>query len=349
MNSLNPEQAEAVACHKGPLLVLAGAGSGKTLVVTRRIAGIMNSGVSPKAILAMTFTNKAAGEMHERVINVAGDRGRDVTICTFHAFGLRVLGSETAALGFPDGKFAIFDQADQASAIREILRGINDGRRYDVWAILTRISKAKNDFVSPKNFDVRPGDEYDEIAEIVYPRYLRALKAFRAFDFDDLVCEVVNLFKKRPDVLQRWRDRYWYLMVDEYQDTNHAQLELVRLLADEKRNVCVVGDDDQSIYAWRGADVSNILDFERHFPGTKVVKLLRNYRSSEAILAVANAVIGSSSARRHDKQLLATRACGEQVRLIVADNPEIEAAFIADETRRLMDEKGIRPGDDAVL
>ncbi len=349
MNQVNPEQHEAIEHHAGPLLVLAGAGSGKTLVVTRRIARLIERGVSPHAILAMTFTNKAAEEMLERVVRLVGKGAKGLTVSTFHAFGLQVLREETKALGFADGKFAIFDQADQASTVREIFRSIRTDRRYDVWAILTRISKAKNEFVTPEAYQSRQGDEYDEVTAFVYPRYVAALKAFRAFDFDDLVCEVVRLFQRRADVVARWRQRFWYLLVDEYQDTNHAQFELVRLLAEETQNVCAVGDDDQSIYAWRGADVKNILDYERHFPGAQIVKLLRNYRSTDAILAVANAVIRSSGGRRHDKQLSATRQGGQKVQLVVAHDPDIEAAFVADEAQALMTRDGLRPRDIAIL
>lgn len=335
-SKMNSAQLEAVEHDRGPMLVLAGAGSGKTLVVTHRIARLIERGTPPRAILAMTFTNKAAQEMQQRIGLLVGKRASELTISTFHSFGLRVLTAEAKAFGFVDGKFAIFDQADQASAVREILRTICDVKRYDVWAIVARISKAKNNFVAPEALRVREGDDYDEIAKLVYPRYVEALRAYHAFDFDDLICEVVNLFRRRADTLERWRKRYWYLLVDEYQDTNHAQLELVRLLGGEHRNVCVVGDDDQSIYAWRGADVNNILDFERHFEGAKVVKLQHNYRSTEAILSVANAIIHSSEARRHEKSLIAARGKGEPVQLVAANDPEVEAAFVADEAAALV-------------
>lgn len=348
MTSLNPDQKAAVQHDRGPLLVLAGAGSGKTMVVTHRIARIVGRGTPPRAILAMTFTNKAAEEMAVRLEKLVGPEAREATIGTFHSFGLRVLSAEARTLGFRDGRFAIFDQSDQAGAVREILRTIRGDRKYDIWAILSRISKAKNEFVEPDQFAPRKGDEYDDITEVVYPRYVEALRSFRAFDFDDLICEVVRLFRSRPDVLERWRSRYWYVLVDEYQDTNHAQLELVRLMAEEHRNICVVGDDDQSIYAWRGADVRNILDFEQHFPGAKVVKLQSNYRSTDAILSVANVVIHKSSARRHEKRLVATRAGGDKVQVVVASDPEVEAAFIADEAQRLLND-GLTPRDIAVL
>jgi superfamily I DNA/RNA helicase len=350
MAKMNPEQTRAVKHGSGPLLVLAGAGSGKTTVITQRIARLIESGVPSRAILAMTFTNKAAEEMLERVVRLAGKQAADATIGTFHAFGLRVLRAEARSLGMRDGKFAIFDQADQAGVVREILRTMRGGdRRFDVWAILSRISKARNEFVLPEAYVVREGDDYDAITREVYPRYMKALRGFRAFDFDDLVCEVVNLFKRRPEVLKRWVDRYQHILVDEYQDTNHAQFELVRLLGEEHRNVCVVGDDDQAIYGWRGADVRNILEFDQQFPKTKIVKLEKNYRSCGSVLAVANAVIHASAGKRHDKTLQATRPEGAKVIHGVAEDPETEAAFIASESKRLMDSEHLRPRDIAVL
>jgi DNA helicase-2/ATP-dependent DNA helicase PcrA len=355
-HGLNPAQQAAVEHDLGPLLVLAGAGSGKTRVVTMRVARLIQRGVPARSILAMTFTNKAAAEMHERVASLVGPKiAKDLEVSTFHRFGLKVLGLETKALGLRGTKFAIFDQADCSGVVREILRTVNSGRAYDIGAILTRISNAKNAFLSPEDWSraEREGgkdvvDEYDEISSIVYPKYLAAMRSFQAFDFDDLICEVVNLWRKRADVLQKWRERYRYLIVDEYQDTNHAQLELVRLLAGEHRNVCVVGDDDQSIYAWRGADVRNILEFEQHFAGAKVVKLEENYRSKAAILNVANAVLAKSGARRHGKVLRPTLPGGDQVEVVVCTDPEVEAAFLGDSMRASID-AGMRPKDFAVL
>jgi DNA helicase-2/ATP-dependent DNA helicase PcrA len=238
--------------------------------------------------------------------------------------------------------------------IREILRDLRTGKNYDVAAILTRISDAKNAFLEAEAWEERQRkgkgvDDYDEVAMLVYPRYQAALRSFQAFDFDDLICEVVNLWKRRPDVLERWRQRFRYVIVDEYQDTNHAQLELVRLLAGEHKNVCVVGDDDQSIYAWRGADVRNILDFEEHFTGAKVVKLEHNYRSKKPILDVANAVLANTGARRHKKTLIATRLDGDPVQLVICADPDVEASFVGTEAQRLIEREGARPKDIAVL
>lgn len=337
------------------MLVLAGAGSGKTRVVTERIARLLERGVSPQNILAMTFTNKAAGEMHERVVRIIGGKGgKDLRICTFHRFGLETLGAEVRALGLRGSSFAIFDQADATSAIREILREVRAGKNFDIGAILARISAAKNDFLEPdewleKQRKSRGIDDYDEISMLVYPKYLAALRAFQAYDFDDLICELVRLWKKRPDLLEKYRMRYRYLMIDEYQDTNRAQLELVMLLGGGHRNVVVVGDDDQSIYAWRGADVRNILEFEDHFPGAKVVKLEYNYRSRKPILDLANSVLTRATGKRHKKTLLATRGEGPGVIVVAAADPDVEASYVASQVQELVEQKGIRPKEIAVL
>ncbi|MCK6586233.1 MAG: UvrD-helicase domain-containing protein [Polyangiaceae bacterium] len=354
-HELNPSQKQAVEHYQGPLLVLAGAGSGKTRVVTQRVARLIERGVPARSILAMTFTNKAAGEMHERVSKIVGSKvAKELKVCTFHRFGLDVLGAETRALGLRGTSFAIFDQSDASAAVREILREIRTGRTYDVGAILARISNAKNAFIEPDQWELaekggKGVDAYDEIAMLVYPRYLAALRSLQAFDFDDLICEVVRLWRRRPDVLERWRMRFRFVIVDEYQDTNHAQLELVRLLAGEHRNVCVVGDDDQSIYAWRGADVRNILEFESHFHGAKVVKLEHNYRSRRAILDAANAVLAKSGARRHKKTLIAARDGGDKVQSVIAADPDVEASFVGVEIQRILEREGARPRDIAVL
>ncbi len=358
---LNPAQARAVEHQNGPLLILAGAGSGKTRVITQRIARLLERGIPPSAILALTFTNKAAGEMNERVRANAAGRGddasarrskrppldpRQVTITTFHSFGLGVLTRERAAVG---GSFTIFDQGDCLGAVKEILRTIDAGRRLDAPAILARISNAKNAFLTTDDLPDREGDEYDEITRLVFPRYEAALRGFRAFDFDDLVCGTARLWRDRPDVLARWRERFRYILVDEYQDTNRAQLELLLQLAGEHRNICVVGDDDQSIYAWRGADVRNILEFEDQFPGAVVVKLEQNYRSRAPIIAVANAVIAKKSDQRHQKVLFTERGGDAKVRAAVAPTPEVEAAWVARQVDDLVRGDHVRASEVAVL
>ncbi len=361
---LNPAQMKAVEHQLGPLLVLAGAGSGKTRVITHRIARLMERGVPASAIVALTFTNKAAGEMAERIGGLLKERGlrggkklaggkghggndAGLTICTFHSFGLRVLTREKRALG---GAFTIFDQGDCMGVLKEVMRTIDvdGGRRFDMPAIMTRISNAKNAFQSPEEMP-DSDDPYAEITKEVYPRYQAALRAFSAFDFDDLVCEVARVWSERPDVLARWQERYQYILVDEYQDTNRAQLELVRLLGSRLKNVCVVGDDDQAIYAWRGADVRNILEFEDHFPGATVVKLEQNYRSCKAVIEVANAVIAKRPDVRHRKVLFTDKEGREKITLAVAETPEAEASYVARELRRWMRDEGKRPKDMAVL
>jgi DNA helicase-2/ATP-dependent DNA helicase PcrA len=354
---LNPSQRAAVEHEVGPLLVLAGAGSGKTRVVTHRIARLIERGTAARSILAVTFTNKAAAEMRERIVGLVGPSvARDLCVSTFHRFGLEVLRDETRALGLRGTSFAIFDQADQAGVVREILRDLKAGKSFDVPAILARIGAAKNAFLTPEQWHVneaqrrsRGVDDYDEIAMLVYPRYQAALRGFQAFDFDDLICEVVRLWQRRPDVLERWRRRFRQVIVDEYQDTNRSQLELTRLVGGEHRNVMVVGDDDQSIYAWRGADVRNILDFEEHFPGARVVKLEHNYRSMQAVLDVANAVLARGGGRRHQKTLVATRRSEDRVQVIVAADPDVEASFVGAEIQRLLERDGARPKEIAVL
>jgi superfamily I DNA/RNA helicase len=332
---LNPAQARAVGHRDGPLLVLAGAGSGKTRVITHRIAKLLESGIPANAIVAVTFTNKAAGEMRERIAQVLGPRGKKtalaLTISTFHSFGLGVLTKERTALG---GAFTIFDQGDAIGVVKDILRRIDAGKPFDASAVLSRISNAKNAMLAPEDFEEHEGDAYDEIAREAYPKYVEALRAYRAFDFDDLVCEVARLWKRRADILARWQERYRYVMVDEYQDTNRAQLDLLRMLAAGHRNICVVGDDDQSIYGWRGADVRNILEFEEHFPGAEVVKLEQNYRSRAPILAVANAVIAKRQDSKYRKTLFTDRAGGDVVQVGLAATPEIEAGWVAREIKR---------------
>ena len=353
LSKLNPPQRAAVTHGGGPLLVLAGAGSGKTRVITYRIAHLLDGGIPPEAIAALTFTNKAAEEMRERIAHLLGDRklaGR-LTMGTFHSLGLHVLRSERRALGYPGG-FAVYDASDQLGVVREVLREVKDvtrdgERRYDVKAILTRISLAKNGFVDPEAYQPRDGDEYDFITAEVYPRYQAALRAYAAFDFDDLIVEPVRLMQRDPAVQDRWQSKFRFVLVDEYQDTNRAQVMLVRELVARHDNLTVVGDDDQSIYAWRGADPANILGFADAFPGATVVKLEQNYRSTRSILDAANAVI-ANNANRHGKVLWSEHGAGEPIVHAVAADVEQEARWVAQECRRLH-EAGRKWQDLAVL
>jgi superfamily I DNA/RNA helicase len=350
VSRLNPPQRDAVTHAGGPLLVLAGAGSGKTRVITYRIVHLIERGVDPRHIAALTFTNKAAAEMRDRVARLLGSKKRagELTMGTFHSLGLQILQKERAALGFPRG-FVIYDTADQLGVLREILRHlVTDGdRRFDVKSILTRISLAKNAFVAPDDYTPNPSDEYDSITAELYPRYQAALRAFAAVDFDDLITETVRLLTSDEGVRTRWSSAFRHLMVDEYQDTNRAQLMMVKALVEPHGNLCVVGDDDQSIYSWRGADPGHILHFEKDFPGARVVVLDQNYRSTPTILAAANAVIGNNTDRR-GKVLWSARQDGPRLAHVIAGEPEGEARFVSQEIERLVAE-GRRHEDIAVL
>jgi DNA helicase-2/ATP-dependent DNA helicase PcrA len=338
LSTLNPPQREAVTTTEGPLLVLAGAGSGKTRVIAHRVAWLLAQGVEPDRILAVTFTNKAAGEMRERVADLAGPPGTDVFVSTFHAFGLWLLGEEHRAAGLPR-RFAIADAGDQAALVKRCMRAFSvDDRRFDAQRVLSLVSRAKN--AGKKRIVPRgegQGDDYDLVAAEVYPRYQAALRAQRAVDFDDLIALPVELLGKDAALREKYQARFRYLLVDEYQDTNHAQLELLKLLAGSPRNVCAVGDDDQAIYGWRGAEVKNILRFEKHFPGAREVRLEQNYRSTGRILACANAVIARNP-RRREKRLWTDAGDGEPVRVVALPTEEEEAAFVAGEIARLRGE-----------
>jgi superfamily I DNA/RNA helicase len=333
---LNPPQREAAGHVSGPLLVLAGAGSGKTRVITFRIAHLLEMGIPPTAICAMTFTNKAAEEMRERVAALVNDRqvARKLTIGTFHALGLQILRAERKALGLPRG-FVIYDQSDQLGAVREAMRSQRDGdRRYDVKALLTRISLAKNAFVGPETYVPNPADDYDVQTQQVYPKYQEMMRACAAYDFDDLIVEPVRLFERDAEVGRRWAEKFRFVMVDEFQDTNAAQLRLVKHLVSDHQNLVVVGDDDQSIYSWRGADPTNILRFAELFPGAKVVKLEQNYRSTKTILGAANDVIANNK-QRHGKVLWSQHAAGAPITHAVAATAEDEARWVATEIGQL--------------
>ncbi|HEX5725010.1 MAG TPA: UvrD-helicase domain-containing protein, partial [Longimicrobiaceae bacterium] len=312
LRALNPEQLQAALATEGPVLVLAGAGSGKTRTLVYRIAHLVRRGTDPRTIVAVTFTNRAAAEMRERVARVVGREAKGVLLSTFHSLGARILREAGAELGLPRD-FSIYATADQLSAVRRIVAeevrvsATTGDDTYDVKRVLAQISDWKNRLVPPAEAarEVAAGrvrdtraDDYAVLAADVYPRYEQALRAAGACDFDDLLLLPVRLLRESEGARARCWKRWHYLLVDEYQDTNGAQLELARLLAGPRQNLCVVGDDDQSIYAWRGADVRNILEFERHYPGARVVVLEENYRSTQRILEAANGVIAHNAARR---------------------------------------------------
>ena len=345
---LNAQQRAAVEHDEGPLLVLAGAGSGKTRVITARIARLLAGGVQPGSILAVTFTNKAANEMRERIGATVGDETASaIWLSTFHSFGVRFVREEAKALGL-GSRFTIFDQGDSLGVVRELLRTeAKADRQLDAQAILSRISLWKNALLGPGQVRAK-GDEYDQAAASIFGAFESTLADMHAVDFDDLVTKPVVLLRDRPGIRSKWRSRFAHVLVDEFQDTNVAQLDLVRLLANERGNVCVVGDDDQSIYGWRGACVDNILDFEHHFPGAVVTKLEQNYRSHASILNVANAAIEKSPKRPYAKVLKPVRESGPPVRMCVLPEPQEEAKFVASEIRKLQRE-GTDPREIAVL
>ena len=334
LSTLNPPQREAVTTTEGPLLVLAGAGSGKTRVIAHRVAWLLVQGAPPESILCVTFTNKAAAEMRERVVALSGPDGVDVFVSTFHSFGLWLLAQEHEKAGLPK-RFAICDAGDQLALVKRCMREVSiDDRKFDAHRVLSIVSRAKNE--GKKRIAPKPagqGDDYDLAASEVYPRYQRALRAMRAVDFDDLIVRPVELLREDDALRKKLHARFRYLLVDEYQDTNAAQLELLRLLAGAGKNVCAVGDDDQAIYGWRGAEVKNILRFEKHFPGAREVRLEQNYRSTGHVLACANAVIARNP-KRKAKALFTAAGPGEKVQVVSLGGEEEEAGFVAEEIAR---------------
>ena len=343
---LNPRQKEAVLHTEGPLLILAGAGSGKTRVITVRTAHLIHTGVRAGSVLAVTFTNKAAREMQGRVkAMIRGEKGSPV-ISTFHSLCLKILRREIELLGFRKN-FTIYDTSEQVSLLRNIL---SDIRFYDksfkAESILERISRTKNDIVPPGATST--DKPIEEISAMLYPRYHAALQSLNAVDFDDLLLLTLKLFREFPAVCEKYRERFGYIMVDEYQDTNRVQYELIKLLSGERRNLCVVGDDDQSIYGWRGADLGNILDFEKDFPGTVTVRLEQNYRSFGHILSAANGVIRNNT-RRMEKSLWTERGDGPKVNMFRAADAESEAAWVADRISMIKFERNVPYEDFAVL
>ena len=332
IDTLNGPQREAVVTTEGPLLVLAGAGSGKTRVLTYRIANILDQDLAaPWEILAITFTNKAAAEMRERLAQLVGTRSRGMWVSTFHSMCVRILRADAERLGFTKN-FTIYDTDDLKRLYKDIMVELDiDPKRFPVNQLMNRISQAKNDLVTPGNFDAH--DPVGKVAERVYERLQERLRAANAFDFDDLPLYGYLLLKNHEDVREAYQDRFRYLMVDEYQDTNRAQYAITQLLAAKNRNIMVVGDDDQSIYSWRGADLRNILEFESDYPEAKVVKLEQNYRSVGNILAAANAVIANNQHRK-EKRLFTDSGDGEKISVYLATDERDEGRWIAGEIDR---------------
>jgi DNA helicase-2/ATP-dependent DNA helicase PcrA len=348
LGRLNENQRAAVRCTEGPLLVLAGAGSGKTRVITSRIAYMIERGVKPSSIVALSFTNKAADEMRARLKPMVGKLAGEIVLGTFHRLGVRMMRERPSDFEVPT-KFSILDQGDVYGLIRSVLRdeGIHypgGERRFDPGAIVQRISLWKNEFITPAEASCpdRHESDYDEIAAMVYGPYEDRLATLGAVDFDDLVCRIARTLASDELAREYWRARFHYVLVDEYQDTNRAQFEVLRQLVGARQNLCVVGDDDQAVYGWRGAKVANILGFDVFFPSTRVIKLEENYRSLTPILECANAVIINNESR-HDKVLLPQRGGGEPVVEVVAEDGPQESAWVVGKIRKMVVDEGV-PG-----
>ncbi len=345
---LNPSQREAVAATEGPVLVVAGAGSGKTRVLTYRIAHLVRDlGVSPYEILAITFTNKAAGEMKERVARLVGPVANNMWVSTFHSACVRILRQEIHRLGYRSS-FSIYDDADSTRLITMVIKDLDlDPKRFPPRRMKATISKAKNELIDYETYASQDSGFYHEKGSDIFRLYQQRLVEASAVDFDDILSLTVEILQAFPEVLERWQNRFQYILVDEYQDTNQAQYMLVKMLAAKHRNVCVVGDSDQSIYAFRGADMRNIMGFEKDYPDTRVILLEQNYRSTQTILDAANAVI-ANNASRQPKRLWTDEGAGEQIVVFEAEDEHEEAAYIAEEIARLQD-TGVGLDDVAVF
>ncbi len=349
-DTLNEQQKQGVFTTKGPVLLLAGAGSGKTRVLTHRIAYLIEEiGVNPWNILAITFTNKAAGEMRNRVDDIVGYGAESIWVSTFHSTCVRILRRYIDRIGY-DTNFTIYDTDDQKTVMKEVCKKLQiDTKMLKERTLMGAVSSAKDELISPMQYELNAMGDYRQkkIAE-VYKEYQETLRKNNALDFDDLIVKTVELFQNCPDVLESYQNRFHYIMVDEYQDTNTAQFELIRLLADQNRNLCVVGDDDQSIYKFRGANIRNILDFEKVYPEAVVIRLEQNYRSTQNILDAANMVIKNNTYRK-EKALWTDEGEGSKVHFKQFDTAYEEADFITDDIGRKTDKEGVQFGDCAVL
>ena len=345
---LNPVQAEAVAHDEGPLLIIAGAGSGKTRVLTHRIAHLIAGGVSPFEILAITFTNKAADEMRQRVAALVGPVAEKMWVSTFHSACVRILRRDAKVLGYPSS-FTIYDQADAVRLTGYVIRDLNlDAKRFPSRSVHAAISAAKNEGLDVEAYAARAAVIFERKIADIFREYQARLLRAGAMDFDDLLGNTVRMFREHPEVLDHYRRRFRHVLVDEYQDTNHVQNELVMLLAGEHRNVCVVGDSDQSIYRFRSADIRNILEFENAFPDATVIVLEQNYRSTQTILDAANAVIANNLGRK-PKELWTDQGHGHAIIRYHADDEGDESQWVAHQISHLHDGGGHRWGDVAVF
>jgi len=346
LDELNPEQKKAVQHVDGPLLILAGAGSGKTRVITYRIAYLVeNAGVSPFNILAVTFTNKAANEMKERVEDLVGISGRLLWIATFHSTCARILRKYIDRLGYSKS-YTIYDADDQANLIKEIIKDISI--RYSQKQIINMLSRAKENLINPEEYANQASDHDERLVAQIYREYQRYLRENNALDFDDLIMLTIQLFEENPDVLEFYQRKFQYVLVDEYQDTNYSQYILVKMLAEKHKNVCVVGDDDQSIYSWRGADINNILDFEKDYKSVKTFRLEQNYRSTKRILEAANNIIKNNKYRKN-KKLWCSNDMGKNLLLYEAEDEKDEARYVVQKIRKFVEEKDANYSDFAIF
>jgi DNA helicase-2/ATP-dependent DNA helicase PcrA len=346
---LNPAQREAVEAIGGPVLILAGPGSGKTRVIAHRVAYLIRvCGVNPRRIMAVTFTNKAAREMKERLHRLVSGSVTELTLGTFHAIGARILRMDGNAIGV-DSHFVIYDKEDQTSLIKRGIQEVGlDPKQYTPQAIASAITAAKSKMLRPEDYRQRSHSYFDEVVERVYERYQQLLGESNALDFDDLLMKVVQLFTKSPDVLSRYQERYLHVQVDEFQDTNLVQYELIKKLSGKYRNICVVGDPDQSIYSWRSADLRNILSFEKDYPEAKVILLEQNYRSTKMILETASHII-SANQQRKPKDLWTDNELGEIITVVETYSEQEEAQFVVNEIEHLVSQGGVKIGDCAVM
>ena len=345
IDNLNPKQKEAVLHQDGPMLVLAGAGSGKTKVLTSRIAYLIDNGVSPANILAITFTNKAAREMKERVINLVGYDANYIQISTFHSLGLKIIKENYEFLGY-DKNFIILDSDDTLTIVKKLMKELNmNPKLYNAKQIRNKISSAKNELITPEKFNKI---EFDTQVVTLYKKYCQKLKQGNSVDFDDLLILPIKLFEISPNILESYQERYKYLLIDEYQDTNEAQYVFSKMLAAKYRNIFVVGDNDQAIYAFRGANFKNILNFEKDYPDCKTILLEENYRSTQTILNAANSVIKHNK-KRKDKNLWSNNDIGEKIKYIKTDDEKSEGEFVTKEIKKLVNEKKVSYDDIAVL
>lgn len=349
---MNPQQQEAVKATEGPLLIMAGAGSGKTRVLTHRIAYlVVEKEVYPSKILAITFTNKAAREMRERIDHLLGNgTGERMWVSTFHSMCVRILRRDIDKLGFSKS-FSILDSSDQLTVVKNVLKELNiDPKQYDPRAVLSTISSAKNACITASQFqaNMNPHNPFEKVVSQVYEGYERRLRINQSLDFDDLIMTTIKLFEKVPEVLEFYQNKFQYIHVDEYQDTNNSQYTLVQLLAKKFRNICVVGDSDQSIYRWRGADITNILSFEKDYPDAKVIMLEQNYRSTKRILQAANEVIENNESR-YKKTLRTDNDEGDKIVVYKAYNETDEAQYVVQTIQQLIRKEGRRLDDFAIL